>query len=228
MRARPSPNFGPRRGGGAPHLIVLHFTAMASAAEALVRLCDPVAEVSAHYLIDLDGTLWSLVPEEARAWHAGAGAWGGCADVNSASVGIELQNRGDHPYPQPQIAALCALLAAIRARHAIPPQGVIGHADLAPTRKADPGPRFDWRGLARAGHAVWPEPATPDGPPLAESLARFGYPAAPMPALLAAFRARFRPWARGPEDATDRALAADLAARFPPVQSAAKPPVAGS
>ncbi len=228
MRACPSPNFGPRRGGVAPHLIVLHYTAMPSAADALARLCDPATEVSAHYLIDLDGTLWSLVPEEARAWHAGAGAWAGCADVNSASIGIELQNRGDHPYPQPQIAALCALVGDLRARHAIAPQGVIGHADLAPTRKADPGPRFDWRALARAGHAVWAEPAATDGPPLGQSLARFGYPPAPADALIAAFRARFRPWARGPEDATDRAIAADLAARFAPVQSATNPPVSGS
>ncbi|MFZ8942402.1 MAG: N-acetylmuramoyl-L-alanine amidase [Gemmobacter sp.] len=168
MRACPSPNFGPRRGGVAPHLIVLHYTAMPSAADARARLCDPVAEVSAHYLIDLDGTLWSLVPEEARAWHAGAGAWAGCADVNSASIGIELQNRGDHPYPLPQIAALCALVGDLRARHAIAPQGVIGHADLAPTRKADPGPRFDWRALARAGPAVWAAPAALAGLPQPE------------------------------------------------------------
>lgn len=224
--SRPSPNFGDRRGGARPHLIVIHYTAMPSAEAALDRLCDPGAEVSAHWLIGGDGRLWQLVEEGARAWHAGAGAWGGCTDVNSASIGIELDNPGDRPFAAPQMAALRALLAAVMARWAIPPQGVIGHSDLAPLRKQDPGPRFDWRGLAAEGLSVWPAapptaappaaaPAPADPAALIAALRRFGYPDAPAAALLAAFRARFRPGAGGPADALDAALAADLAARFP-------------
>lgn len=209
----PSPNFGDRRGGQRPELIVLHYTAMPTCADALERLCDPAAEVSAHYLIDRDGTVLSLVAEEARAWHAGAGEWGGRGDVNSRSIGIELVNRGVEPFAAPQMIALESLLAGILARWSLPPQGVIGHSDLAPDRKADPGPRFDWRRLASAGLSVWPDPSTPGD--FTADLRAFGYPDLPPEALLQAFRLRFRPWARGPLDETDRALAADLARRFP-------------
>jgi len=212
-----SPNHGPRRGGARPALVVLHHTAMADAASARARLCDPAAEVSAHYLIAADGTVDALVPEDRRAWHAGAGAWGAVNDVNSASIGIELDNPGERPFPAPQMAALEALLAGVLARHAIPPEGVIAHSDMAPTRKADPGPRFDWRRLAHAGLAVWPGPGAPRAPDpaaFAAALARFGYPPAPPAALLAAFRLRFRPWAQGPLDARDMAAALDLATRF--------------
>lgn len=212
-----SPNHGPRRSGARPALVVLHYTAMADAASARARLCDPAAAVSAHYLIAADGTLDALVDEDRRAWHAGAGAWGRVCDINSASIGIELDNPGDRPFPAPQMAALAVLLAAVLARHAIPPEGVIAHSDMAPTRKADPGPRFDWRRLARAGLSVWPAPAAPQPPDAAAFVAalhRFGYPPAPPEALLAAFRRRFRPWAQGPLDATDMAAARDLAARF--------------
>jgi N-acetylmuramoyl-L-alanine amidase len=190
---------------------------MATVDEALARLCDPTAEVSAHYLITETGTLFRLVPEDRRAWHAGAGRWGRVTDVNSRSVGIELANPGSHPFPAPQMAALEDLLAGILARHAIPPARVIAHSDLAPARKSDPGPRFDWRRLALAGLSVWPAPA-PDTPPspLQDSLTAIGYdPALPADLRLAAFRLRFRPWARGPADATDAALAQDLARRFP-------------
>jgi N-acetylmuramoyl-L-alanine amidase len=215
----PSPNFGDRRGGIRPELVVIHYTAMASCAEALERLCDPTAEVSAHYLIDTDGTVLSLVAEEARAWHAGAGSWGGRGDVNSRSIGIELANLGDRPFAASQMAALEGLLRGVMARWSLPPQAVIGHSDMAPDRKGDPGPRFDWRRLALAGLSVWPEPAEP-GDFLAD-LAAFGYPDLPEATLLTAFRQRFRPWAKGPLDATDRALAADLARRFP-VDAAAR------
>jgi len=200
---------------------VIHYTGMASADEALARLCDPAAEVSAHYLITETGTPIRLVPENLRAWHAGAGRWGSVTDVNSRSIGIELANSGSHPYPAPQMAALEDLLAAILARHAIPPSRVIAHSDLAPARKSDPGPRFDWRRLALAGLSVWPAPdpkPAPDTPPLPlqDSLTAIGYDPALRPDLrLAAFRLRFRPWARGPADATDAALARDLARRFP-------------
>ena len=154
----PSPNFGPRRDGARPVLVVLHYTAMAIAQAALDRLCDPEAEVSAHYLIAADGTLCSLVAEEKRAWHAGAGAWGGIADVNSRSIGIELDNDGASPFPAPLMTTLEALLAGILDRWRIGPAGVIAHSDMAPGRKSDPGPRFDWQRLARGGLAVWPAP----------------------------------------------------------------------
>jgi N-acetylmuramoyl-L-alanine amidase len=209
----PSPNFGERRGGQRVSLVVLHYTAMATCAEALKRLCDPAAEVSAHHLIDTDGRLLSLVDESARAWHAGAGSWAGLGDVNSRSIGIELANPGDRPFAAPQMAALERLLADILRRHALPPQAVIAHSDMAPGRKGDPGPRFDWRRLALAGLSVWPEKAPPGD--FAADLSAFGYPDAPADTLLRAFRLRFRPWASGPLDATDHALAADLARRFP-------------
>lgn len=216
MTAFPSPNHGERRGGLRPSLVVLHYTAMPSAAEARARLCDPAAEVSAHWLIDRDGGAEQLVDEAARAWHAGAGEWAGAGDVNSRSIGIELQNTGAEPFAEPQMAALELLLAGILDRWAIPPQGVIGHSDMAPDRKGDPGARFDWRRLALAGLSVWPRAASPADPArFAADARRFGYPEAPPDRLLAAFRLRFRPWAAGPLDATDAALAADLATRFP-------------
>ena len=199
-----------------PRLIVLHYTAMATCAQARDRLCDPVHQVSAHWLLDSDGQAEQLVDEPRRAWHAGAGAWAGVRDVNSASIGIELQNPGHMPFPEPQMTALETLLAAMMARWTIGPEGVIAHSDLAPTRKGDPGPHFDWRRLALQGLSVWPLPGcravAADFAPHAH---RFGYPQAPEPALLHAFRLRFRPWAHGPVDDVDAALAADLAARFP-------------
>ena len=211
----PSPNHGPRRDGHSPELIVLHYTGMATCAGARARLCDPVAEVSAHWLVDADGSVEQLVDEGARAWHAGAGAWAGAGDVNSRSIGIEIQNPGDRPFPHPQMVALERLLAGVMARHGIPPQGVIAHSDMAPARKRDPGPRFDWRRLALGGLSVWPGPGGNPQADFSGSAHRFGYPQASGDAVLAAFRLRFRPWAAGPEDAVDRALADDLARRFP-------------
>ncbi len=213
-----SPNFGPRRGGLRPELIVIHYTGMADCAAARERLCDPVAEVSCHWLIAEDGRAEALVPEEMRAWHAGAGAWRGQGDVNSRSIGIELANPGDRPFPEPQMVALEDLLRGIMARWHIPAEGVIGHSDMAPGRKIDPGPRFDWRRLALQGLSVWPEAggrriaADPDRfLALARSI---GYPEVPYEALLPAFRLRFRPGEQGPLDAGDMGIAADLAARF--------------
>jgi N-acetylmuramoyl-L-alanine amidase len=197
-------------------MVVLHYTGMATAEDALDRLCDPAAEVSAHYLITETGTTYGLVPEEARAWHAGAGRWGAVTDVNSRSIGIELANPGNHPFPAPQMAALESLLSGVLARHAIPPARVIAHSDMAPARKCDPGPRFDWRRLALQGLSVWPAASPGPHEPLADNLARIGYdPALPPDLALAAFRLRFRPWAQGAADAVDAALAHDLAARFP-------------
>lgn len=213
--AAASPNHGPRRDGRVPSLIVLHYTAMDSAEAARARLCDPAAEVSAHYLIAADGTVLGLVPEELRAWHAGAGEWAGAGDVNSRSIGIELDNRGDHPFSAAQMAALERLLGAVMARWAIPPSGVIGHSDMAPGRKADPGPRFDWRRLARAGLSVWPAPGTVAPEAFAPAARTFGYPDVAPELLLGAFRLRFRPWASGPVDAVDAGMAVDLAGRYP-------------
>jgi N-acetylmuramoyl-L-alanine amidase len=206
--------------GARPQFIVLHYTAMNSAAAAHARLCDPAHEVSAHWLIDPQGQCAALVDEKDRAWHAGAGAWAGVDDINSHSIGIELAHAGDHPFAAPQMDGLETLLGAIMARWNIAAHRIIAHSDMAPTRKFDPGPRFDWQRLARAGLSVWPRAAQPDDPALFwAALHRFGYPPAPQDALLRAFRLRFRPWARGPLDGWDSALAQDLARRFPVDQS---------
>jgi N-acetylmuramoyl-L-alanine amidase len=210
-----SQNCGPRRDGARPDIVVLHYTAMDSVRAAADRLCDPAAEVSAHYLIAEDGALWHLVDEADRAWHAGAGAWGSVTDVNSRSIGIELANSGAHPFPEPQMARLEGLLADILARHAIAPARVIAHSDMAVGRKFDPGPRFDWARLARQGLAVRARPATPGD--FAADLHRIGYrvPDGCADAALAVFRDRHRPGATGPLDDTDRALAAGLAQDHP-------------
>jgi N-acetylmuramoyl-L-alanine amidase len=215
----PSPNFGPRRGNARPDLVVLHYTAMKSTRDALSRLCAPEYEVSAHYLLAEDGRVFRLVEEDARAWHAGAGAWGAVRDVNSHSIGIELANPGDAPFAAPLMAALERLLADVLGRLAIPPERVIAHSDCAPGRKSDPGPRFDWRRLALLGLSVWPAArrgADPDAAIFREALRRVGYTApAPDDILLQAFRLRFRPGAAGPLAPADMAAAEDLAARFP-------------
>jgi N-acetylmuramoyl-L-alanine amidase len=220
IAVRSSPNFGPRRDGLRPELVVLHYTAMPTAEAALDRLCDPVSEVSAHYLIGEDGRTFALVDEAQRAWHAGAGSWAGRGDVNSRSIGIELANAGPlaglPPFPEPQMAALERLLDGVLARWSIPPAGVIAHSDMAPGRKADPGPKFDWRRLARGGRAAPPaDPPAPGGADwdaFAAAAAAAGY-AAPdgyWPAVLEAARLRWRPWATAaePEAADVAALAA--------------------
>ncbi|WP_323022666.1 N-acetylmuramoyl-L-alanine amidase [Pararhodobacter sp.] len=206
----PSPNHGPRRDGLRPELVVIHFTEMISAEAALARLSDPAAEVSAHYLIGRDGRLWQLVEEAARAWHAGTGEWQGRGDVNSRSIGIELDNDGKSPFAAPLMDRLETLLPDILARWTIPAKGVIAHSDFAPARKVDPGPRFDWQRLARKGLALWPEAPGDAETPLQVSLDTLGYPDVAPDLRLAAFRLRFRPRHEGPEDATDRALAKAL------------------
>ncbi len=188
---------------------------MPSCAEARARLCDPAAEVSAHWLIDTDGRAEQLVDEAMRAWHAGAGGWGAVSDVNSRSIGIELVNPGDAPLAHRQFAALERLLADIMTRWRIPPERVIGHSDMAPARKRDPGPRFDWRRLALAGLSVWPADGGDARVDFGGRARCFGYLDAPADTLLAAFRLRFRPWASGPADGHDRAAIDDLARRFP-------------
>ena len=198
---------------------MLHYTAMATAEAALERLCDPSPAVSAHYLIAATGAVFALVPEDLRAWHAGAGRWGDVTDVNSRSIGIELSNTGATPFAAPQMLALEELLSGILGRHKIRPERVIAHSDMAPGRKSDPGPRFDWCRLAAQRLAVWPHQGSK---PMADTggiradLLSFGYdPDLPDDALLAAFRLHFRPWALGPVSPDDIAAARDLAHRFP-------------
>ena len=190
---------------------------MTSAKAAVDTLCNPDNEVSAHYVIAEDGEVMSLVPEAMRAWHAGAGRWGAVSDVNSRSIGIELANTGFAPFAAAQMDALTSLLKGIKARWAIRPERVIGHSDMAPGRKIDPGARFDWRRLALEGFAVWPGQAKPVDPDrFAPMMRSFGYTATDDPDLLLhVFRMRFRPWAKGPLDPIDAGLITDLASRFP-------------
>ena len=197
-REAPSPNWDER---ALPvSMIVLHYTGMPSAEEAIERMCDPAAKVSAHYCIDEDGTVTRLVPEDKRAWHAGRSYWRGITDVNSASVGIELVNPGHEwgyrPFPDAQMEALVPLLAAIKARHDVPRANIVGHSDVAPARKEDPGELFDWPALARAGlcHALPPaQLVPPDEAAARAAMMRFGYPDAPTTALMRAFQRRWRP-----------------------------------
>ena len=157
----PSPNFDARP--GPPDAVVLHYTGMQTGEAALQRLRDPAAKVSAHYMVEEDGRVFRLLPEERRAWHAGRGSWQGETDLNAASIGIEIVNPGHEfgyrDFPAAQIEAVCALLGDIRSRWAIPDARIIAHSDLAPDRKQDPGERFPWRRLAEAGHGLWFEPA---------------------------------------------------------------------
>lgn len=185
---------------------------MQSAEAALERLCDPEFEVSAHYLIARDGRIFQLVEEAERAWHAGAGCWQGSDDINSRSIGIELDNDGLSPFSAKLMDALEALLPQIMQRWGIGAQGVIAHSDLAPSRKIDPGPRFDWRRLGLGGFALWPDDLQADAP-LEQSLSALGYDLEGFgqQACLAAFRARFTPMLSGPECAADRQRAAALA-----------------
>jgi N-acetylmuramoyl-L-alanine amidase len=204
----PSPNFGDRRDAARPELIVLHYTAMPTAQAALARLSDPAFEVSAHYLIGRCGQIWQMVEEEKRAWHAGAGSWEGAGDVNSRSIGIELSNSGAEPFSELLMSSLEALLTDIMARWGIPPQNVIGHSDMAPGRKIDPGPRFDWprleqQGMARAcGETV--QDLTPDPVQFRALATVCGYPEdVSDDILLEAVRLRYRRGAQGPLCAED-------------------------
>jgi N-acetylmuramoyl-L-alanine amidase len=183
-------------------MVVLHYTGMRTGAEALERLCDPQAKVSAHYLIDEHGTVTALVPEGKRAWHAGRSYWRGITDVNSASIGIELVNPGHEwgyrPFPDAQMEALLPLLADIVDRHGISPTNVVGHSDIAPARKTDPGELFDWERLARLRLALpIPRPKmwlVYDNPgAFFLALERFGYDISDGPAAVRAFQRRWRP-----------------------------------
>jgi N-acetylmuramoyl-L-alanine amidase len=216
-----SPNHGARRGGRVPDMILMHYTGMSDAGAALERLCDPAPSdgqaVSAHYLIFEDGAIVQCVPEGRRAWHAGVAWWQGERDVNSRSIGIEIANPGHdlgyRDFPDAQIGAVIALCADILRRCAIPPDRILGHADVAPARKRDPGERFPWRTLARAGIGLWVEPAAltagadleegahgPAVEALQRALAAYGYVVEPTQRYdrvtleaVAAFQRHFRP-----------------------------------
>lgn len=166
----PSPNFDARK--APPDMIVLHYTGMQTGDGAIARLRDPEAKVSAHYVVEEDGRVFQLVPEERRAWHAGVSFWKGATDINAASVGVEIVNPGHEfgyrPFPDVQIAAVIALVADIRTRWIIDNARIVGHSDVAPDRKDDPGELFPWKRLAEAGHGLWVEPAAAPGDPLAE------------------------------------------------------------
>jgi len=216
----PSPNFGPRRGTDRPNMVIVHYTAMETAEAALDRLCDPGPEVSAHYLIAEDGRVFQLVDEAKRAWHAGAGSWGACRDINSQSLGIELANTSAEPFAEPQLAALDGLLAQLLKDWQISPAHVLGHSDIAPGRKIDPGPKFPWSRLAHLGMAqTSPETASAPADPnrFIAAAQVFGYTAEvegdQLGAYLHAFRLRFRQNAVGkPLDGTDVSMIEALAA----------------
>jgi N-acetylmuramoyl-L-alanine amidase len=195
-----SPNVDARPEGGVIDILVLHYTGMESAEAALARLCDPEAKVSTHWLVDEDGRVCSLVPEALRAWHAGVSFWRGATDINARSIGIEVVNPGHEfgyrPFPEKQMAALIDLACDILARHPIPPRNVVGHSDVAPRRKMDPGELFDWRRLAAAGVGLWPAEADEcvlDEGPVVSMLASIGYETVDLFATLKAFQRHFRP-----------------------------------
>jgi N-acetylmuramoyl-L-alanine amidase len=209
-------------------MIVLHYTGMQSAQAAIDRLRDPQARVSSHYVVEEDGTVWRLVPEERRAWHAGVSFWRGHAGLNDRSVGIEIVNPGHEwgyrPFPALQMAAVCDLCLSILSRHRIPPRNIVAHSDIAPDRKQDPGELFDWEGLAANGVGLWPAGvpdagttgAVRDAASLRDvraALADIGYRVAPEgpldPALATVLRAFQRHWR--PESVTGQADAGTLA-----------------
>ena len=226
---RVSPNFGPRCEGGSIDLLLLHYTGMQSADAALQRLCDPIHEVSAHYLITSNGRILQMVCESQRAWHAGRSFWAGETDINNRSIGIELDNSGVHPFSNMQMRALIALCDDIAGRNNIPAHRVLGHSDVAIGRKTDPGARFDWRRLALSGVGVWPDLKTwhldaivEMDPVMAQDALRaraqfvkqaadYGYdPSFGLDQILSSLRQHFAPHRRGPLSRFDFALVAAL------------------
>ena len=199
MEWRPSPNYNVRL--RPISILVIHYTGMPDAEEAIQLLASPESGVSCHYFVHEDGRIVQMVEETDRAWHAGAGRWRGSDDVNSASIGIEVQNPGHEwgyrAFPARQMEALVRLTATIKARHNIDRADVIGHADLAPARKEDPGELFDWGLLARHRIALGPpdmllaDPCWPDGA-FGLALERFGYDITDLKAATTAFQRRFR------------------------------------
>jgi len=192
----PSPNFNDRK---LPvSLIILHYTGMEDGSSALARMCDEDAQVSAHYMIEEDGRVFRLVDEGKRAWHAGVSSWRGESDINSASIGIEIVNGGHDlglpDFPPVQIAAVIALVRDIMQRYQLKSHQVIGHSDIAPGRKIDPGERFPWGQLAEAGCALGPADLRPDGLDSEAALRAIGYGLEPgLSTVVEAFQRRFRP-----------------------------------
>lgn len=195
----PSPNFNDRK---LPvSLLVLHYTGMKTGQAALERMCDREAGVSAHYMVEEDGRVFQLVAEDKRAWHAGVSSWRGITDVNSASIGIEIVN-GGHEYglpdfPDAQIGAVIALCQDILSHQTIRPWDIVGHSDIAPDRKQDPGEKFPWKTLAGQGIGLWPQDSTQTGAERLEGrelLNRLGYGAGyALKDCVTAFQRRFRP-----------------------------------
>lgn len=211
-------------------MLVLHYTGMQSGAAAVERLRDAASRVSAHYVIEEDGKVHRLVREEDRAWHAGVSSWGGRPALNDCSVGIEIVNPGHEwgyrAFPEAQMVALETLATAICRRWSIPVERVVGHSDIAPTRKEDPGELFDWPRLARAGLSIWPEAAQETDPgrlldaegvgSLARAMETTGYDLTDFARALTAFRRRFRPTTLdGPPVMRDFLIAREIAARYP-------------
>ncbi|KAF1686970.1 N-acetylmuramoyl-L-alanine amidase [Pseudoxanthomonas broegbernensis] len=203
----PSPNHDARRAT----LVVLHATEQDSVERSLrtLRSGHRGGPVSAHYLVGADGGLYQLVEDSRRAWHAGGGRWGAIADLNSASIGIELDNDGAEPFPPAQIDALLRLLDDLCTRLRIPRHAVIAHADLAPTRKRDPGPRFPWARLAQAGFGLWPDPAHGEPPPGFDpwlAMQAVGWPLDDPDAAVRAYRRHYRGDEAATLDAQDRRI----------------------
>jgi len=194
----PSPNTESRPEGAAVDTLILHYTGMQSADAAIARLRDPQAIVSAHYVVEEDGTIFRLVPEDLKARHAGISHWRGRSALNGNSIGIEIVNPGHEwgyrHFPAMQMAAVADLCLEILARHPIPACNVVGHSDVSPDRKQDPGELFDWEGLAANGIGLWPiEDGPAEGDPR-ELLARIGYRTdLPLAVLLTAFQRHWRP-----------------------------------
>lgn len=230
MKERASPNHDARPADEPVDILVLHYTGMQTGQAAIDRLCDPEARVSSHYVVEEDGTVWRLVPEDRRAWHAGISFWRGHHTLNGRCIGIEIVNPGHEwgyrPFPQAQMEAVRDLCLGILSRHPIPARNVVAHSDIAPDRKDDPGELFDWPWLATFGVGLWPDfpknvaESSVDCRKLRADLAAIGYPVpdeaageAAFATLLRAFQRRFRP-ARidGVADA-ETALRADVLAR---------------
>ncbi len=187
---RASPNFDERR----PNFVIIHHTTNDNADQSLRTLTDPARSVSAHYLVARNGTIYQLVDERARAWHAGASKWGSETDVNSSSLGIELDNNGHEPFPEAQISALLALLGDIQNRYRIPSTNFLGHADVAPRRKVDPSGYFPWKTLADRGFGLWCDPPFPESPLPPDDrvqLQALGYDVSDLDAAVHAFKLHF-------------------------------------
>lgn len=219
---RPSPNFNDRK---APlDMLVLHYTGMETGEAAIERLCSEEAGVSAHYVVREDGEILQLVEEDKRAWHAGVSSWQGDEDLNSRSIGIEIVNGGhDWPdadgrlpaYPDAQIAAVISLCQDILSRQPIPQTRIVGHSDIAPSRKADPGEHFPWQRLAGEKIGLWPLGAGDASAPVAGSLHAIGYDVADLRAAITAFQRRWMPERLdGVEDEAVRARADAVAQAY--------------